>query len=160
LLNVAFLFGSIPWWPKTGAPNELEIQIMSAVPICFVFGALAAIFLGFSWLMTTMGPTDIAWIPNRDYWTKEENFSITVQRIRYSFEFSGVAMMLFALIVQWEDLRCSLNISKHVSDAVDELILVEFSAFIALIVIVIFKNIRLLRSFRLPKEQNNEINTL
>ena len=146
LANIAFLFGTLPWWPKEGASNELAIHLTIAVLICFGFGFVAALFLGGSWLMTIVSPTDFR-IPNREYWTNKENFPQTIRRIRFSIELMGIGILLFVLFLQWEHFQFLKTVSPEHNPVV-----LWFVGSI-LVAAVIFENLRLLWSFRLPKEK-------
>ena len=155
LANIAFLFGTLPWWPKEGTSNELAIHLTIAVLICFGFGFMAAIFLGGSWLMTIASPTDFC-VPNREYWTNKENLPQTIRRIRFSFELMGVLLLFFVLILQWELFQFLRAASPDRNPVVlwfaDGILVAWFTGGI-LVAAVIFENLRLIWSFRLPKEK-------
>ncbi len=157
MANIAFAFGSLPW-----VPNPMTVQYSSdgipAMPPFVLAGFMgvvtimvAVITLGFSWLMTQDFPTESFCIPNRDYWTSEENRPETVRRLRALIEFLGTIAMLFALFIQWETFRVEAAIPPG-----GDLSMGCCCALAVLIILTIGSFVHLLWIFRLPKSEKSE----
>ena len=155
LANIAFAFGSLPWLPdqvaphfnSDGMPTRLEHPIVPAVIMSVVVVFTGATILGASWLMTICPPYSFN-IPNRDYWLSEENRPKTILRIRYSIELIGVGTMLFFLLLQWKVFQANQTVPPKLDGNN-----IWVGACVLLIVITV-DTVRLLLSFRLPKENN------
>jgi hypothetical protein len=105
LANIVFLFGSIPWWTKTGAPNELGFQIMLAVVFCVGF----CILMGLAFVTMIFGKQSISdesfSTPNGEHMMSEATRLIIVRRvlfIQFFTELLCVVMLLCFLFAQWE----------------------------------------------------------
>jgi len=131
-----------------GTPNRFEPPIGFAISMSIAIGIMAAVFMGASMLLAvcaTRMPTLVN-IPNRDHWLNKENRPATIRRVRSFLEMSGFGTMLFVLFLQWEIFQANQVVPPLLRDYL------LYAAGI-LVAYIIFDQIRLYRSFCLPKEQ-------
>ena len=158
LAHIAFAFGMIPWMPERmvttwgldGKPSGFMSPITSAVIMSVTVALTGAIILGVSFFMSfaTLHMPESFNIPNRDYWLNEENRPITVRRICSNVELIGVGTMFFILFVNWELFRANQTVPPgKPSDMLTYAVGVLLAA-------ITFDCVRMLRSFRLPKEKD------
>ena len=158
LANIAFAFGSIPWMPErmairfafdgtpSGFMSPVVSGVMMSVTVCFV----AVIILGVSFFASFVAThmPEFVNVPNRDYWMSEENRQKTVRRICSHAELIGVSTMLFILLVQWELFNANQMVPPKLEGSN-----VHIAVGVLLAVIAI-DTVRMLLSFRLPKEND------
>jgi len=133
-----------------GQVNRFDSSVVYAVMISVIVCFVAAIMLGISFFtsfVTTHMPESVN-IPNRDYWLNEENRPITVRRICSNVELSGVGTMILFLLVQWEVFQANLTVPPGQPN-----INVLMCGTGVLLAVITFDCVRMLRSFRLPKEK-------
>jgi hypothetical protein len=151
LANIVFLFGSIPWWTKTGAPNELGFQIMLAVVFCVGFCIMMGMcFVAFFMYKQSISDENLS-KSNSEYQLSEEQRRIMSRRCRFIEHYNewlGVVMFLCLLFAQWASVQTCQNPAQGVS-------MLNYAS-IALNVFGIFVFVEMILLpllFRLPKEK-------
>ena len=158
LANVLFAFGSLPWMPNPaavhfgldGTANRWEPPIVSAISMSIFAGMMAAVFIGVSVgvSMSANHMPQLMNLPNRDYWLNEENRPATIRRIRFPLEMIGIGTMFFILFLQWEIFQANQTIPPVLRDS-------SLYAVGILFAYILFEQVRLWRSFRLPKNNRH-----
>jgi uncharacterized membrane protein len=159
LANIAFAFGSLPWMPERmavhfatdGSVNRFDSSIVYAVIMSVVACFVAAIMFGVSFFTSfasTHMPESVN-IPNRDYWMNEENRPKTIRRLSYPGELIGVGTLLLILLIQWELVRVNLTVPPGQPS-----ISVLMCSTGVLLAVIVFENVRVFLSFRLPKSES------
>ena len=159
LANIAFAFGSLPWMPERmavhfatdGSVNRFDSPIVYAVIMSVVACFVTSIIFGISFFtsFSTTHMQEFVNIPHRDYWMNEENRPKTVRRLCYTGELIGLGTLLLILLIQWELVRVNLTVPPRQPS-----ISILMYGIGVLLAVIVFENVRVFLSFRLPKSES------
>jgi hypothetical protein len=154
LANLLLIFLSYRMGPSTvaihfgfgGVPNGWASAFFHAL---FSSGMSLMIFLLFYYMPYLVLKTPIRWIslPNRDYWTSEENRGRMVTMLSEHLYQFGTVTFVFMFIIGL------LTLQANLSDPIRLREDIFFWVFGIYMLYVVYWIVKIMRAFRLPKEE-------